>query len=45
VGSLVIPVGEQVAWIAQKRLQVGDEIDVKVVEASAVDPPNGKTPD
>jgi hypothetical protein len=37
VGGLASPVREHVAWVKQKRLSVGDEIRVKIVETSSVD--------
>jgi len=39
VGGLINPTDEHVSWIRQKRLRVGDEIQVKVVKANSVDEP------
>jgi hypothetical protein len=40
VGGLVSSVQENVTWIRQKPLVVGDEIRVNVREVEAVDPPS-----
>jgi hypothetical protein len=37
VGGLVSPAQEHVNWVRQKPLRVGDEIRVKVVDATSVD--------
>jgi hypothetical protein len=39
VGGLVSPVDEHVTWIRQKKLNVGDSVQIKIVEASSVDVP------
>jgi|SRR5580658_4420253 hypothetical protein len=39
VGGLVSQVDEHVRWVNQKHLRVGDQIQIRVVEASAVDKP------
>jgi len=39
VGGLVSPVDGHVAWIKQKRIRVGDQVQIKVVQTSSVDKP------
>lgn len=39
VGGLVSPSDEHVRWENQRRLRVGDTIEVKIVDAESVDPP------
>lgn len=39
VGGLVSRSAEHVTWIRQRPLQVGDKIQVKIVETDFVDPP------
>jgi hypothetical protein len=39
VGGLVSSADEHVAWIKQKKLSVGDSVEIKIVEASSVDVP------
>jgi hypothetical protein len=39
-GGLVSPRDEHVNWVRQKRLRVGDRIQVKIVEANVVDKPS-----
>jgi hypothetical protein len=43
VGGLAIPADVHVAWVAQRPLQVGDEIRLKVVETPVVDKPIAKS--
>jgi hypothetical protein len=43
VGGLAIPADVHVAWVAQRPLQVGDEIRLKVVETPVVDEPIAKS--
>lgn len=46
VGGLITPPDEHVSWIRQKRLQVGNRVQIKVIEAISVDRPKGrKRPD
>jgi hypothetical protein len=46
VGGLVTPVDEHVSWMRQKRLRVGDKIQIRVIEAISVDKPSRtKRPD
>jgi len=46
VCGLITPADEHVSWIRQKRLQVGDKIQIKVIESVSVDRPKGrKRPD
>jgi hypothetical protein len=42
VGGLVSPVEEHISWVNQKLLDVGDTIQVTVVEAESVDEPTNK---
>jgi len=42
VGGLVSTVDEHVKWVNQKSLQVGDTIQVTVVDAKSVDEPTRK---
>ena len=42
LGGLVTPVNEHVSWIRQKRLRVGDKIQIRVIEAISVDKPKRK---
>ena len=42
VGGLISPVREHVAWIKQKPLRVGDQLQITLVEKSAVDKPTEK---
>lgn len=42
VGGLVSKVDEHISWVSQKPLQVGDTIQVIVVEAKSVDEPTKK---
>jgi hypothetical protein len=42
VGGLVSTVDEHVKWVNQKPLQVGDTIQVTVVDAKSVDEPTRK---
>jgi hypothetical protein len=42
VGGLISPSGEHVAWERQKNLRLGDEIKVKIVEATSIDKPSRK---
>ncbi len=42
VGGLISPVEEHVSWVNQKPIQVGDTIQVTVVEAKSVDEPTNK---
>lgn len=44
VAGLVTPIHEHVSWIGQKRLRVGDKIQVRVIEATSVDKPKRKKP-
>jgi hypothetical protein len=44
VGGLVNPTRVHVVWVAQKPLQVGDEIRVRVIETPTVDAPIEKSP-
>src|SRR5579863_7134246 len=39
VGGLVSPSQEHVAWIKQRPLRVGDEVRVKIIDATSVDVP------
>ena len=39
VRGLISPLDEHVSWIRQRRLRVGDEIQVRVVEETLVDKP------
>lgn len=39
VGGLISPSQEHVAWIKQRPLRVGDEIRVKIIDATSVDVP------
>jgi hypothetical protein len=39
VGGLVSPAQEHVRWVRQKPLRVGDEIRVKIIDATLVDHP------
>jgi hypothetical protein len=43
VGGLVIPAEVHVAWVAQRPLQVGDEIRLRVVETPVADEPIAKS--
>jgi predicted permease len=42
VGGLLTPVNEHVSWIRQKRLRVGDKIQIRVIDATSVDKPKRK---
>jgi hypothetical protein len=42
VGGLVRPTEEHVGWIGQRRLRVGDRIQVQVVEKNSTDEPARK---
>lgn len=42
VGGLNSVTGEHLNWHTPKRLKVGDEITVRIVNASLVDPETGK---
>jgi hypothetical protein len=39
VGGRISPTSENLAWIRQKRVEIGDEIRVKIVQADSVDEP------
>jgi hypothetical protein len=39
VGGLVSSANEDIKWINQKPLRVGDELQIKIVEATLVDKP------
>ena len=39
VGGLISPTQEHVAWIGQKPLQVGDKVQVKIVERDTANKP------
>ncbi|MGH9500704.1 MAG: hypothetical protein ACRD3L_16305 [Terriglobales bacterium] len=41
VGGLLTPTGEHVAWLRQ-HLRVGDEVQIKIVEADTVDNPTAE---
>jgi hypothetical protein len=42
VGGLISPAKEHVSWLRQKKLRVGDDIQVKIVEAALVDEPGNR---
>lgn len=44
VGGLVTPKEEHVEWVKRRKLAVGDEIRVKVVEVETVDNPTNTKP-
>jgi len=44
VGGLVSSSDEHVRWVNQKRLRVGDTIEVKIVDAEPVDAPKKRKP-
>ncbi len=39
VGGLTSPDKENVSWIRERRLNIGDEVRIKIVEAHSVDEP------
>jgi hypothetical protein len=39
VGGLISPKGEHVRWVKDKKLRIGDEIQVKIVETESADSP------
>jgi hypothetical protein len=44
VGGLVTPKEEHVQWVGRRKLAVGDEVRVKVVEVETVDNPTNTKP-
>ena len=44
VGGLVTPKEEHVRWVEDRKLEVGDEVRVKVVEVETVDTPINTKP-
>ena len=39
VGGLISPTGEHVRWVEQRKLRLGDEIRLKIVETDSADKP------
>ena len=40
IGGLISPKNENVSWIREKSLQVGDKVQVKIVDVESVDEPS-----
>jgi hypothetical protein len=45
VGGLINPTRQHVDWVSQKPLKVGDKVQIRVVEADAVDEPATRNSD
>lgn len=39
VGGLISPKGEHVRWVRDRKLRIGDEVGVKIVETESADEP------